>query len=292
MKKRKNIFDIINSKRNPLEEIERIDELLFDDEGVFVHDELFQMFEKGKPVSIISYIDEKLFKKWKGRGTFIFVEELESALGLDERPTEDELKENIDYILQYCEYAANLAYLLREKIYPEDKMSDNADAILKNIQIFLDWYNYEVKYYENKEKALVVPKNSSTTAVAEILNDELAYSVIEYNHHLLKGDIEKKKAILLALANEIEPKRAEIEALNKQLATDIFFMLNNLNIRHNNRQKNDKHYKEYVFRMKIKTLEKWYDELYQMILLALLLLDNIERTQKVKELKSKITGGK
>ena len=40
--------------------------------------------------------------------------------------------------------------------------------------------------------------------------------------------------------------------------------------------------------MKKDRLEKWYDELYQMMLLAILLLDNVDRTDKVKELKSKI----
>lgn len=38
-------------------------------------------------------------------------------------------------------------------------------------------------------------------------------------------------------------------------------------------------------------LEKWYDELYQMMLLAFLLLDNVDRTASVKELKEKIVGG-
>lgn len=38
-------------------------------------------------------------------------------------------------------------------------------------------------------------------------------------------------------------------------------------------------------------LEKWYDELYQMMLLAFLLLDNVNRTENVKELKEKIIGG-
>lgn len=38
-------------------------------------------------------------------------------------------------------------------------------------------------------------------------------------------------------------------------------------------------------------LEKWYDELYQMMLLAFLLLDNVDRTENVKELKEKIIEG-
>lgn len=65
-------------------------------------------------------------------------------------------------------------------------------------------------------------------------------------------------------------------------------MLNNLNIRHNNKNKGDKNYKEYVAKMRKNRLEKWYDELYQMILLAFLLMDNAERAEKVKELKEKI----
>ena len=97
---------------------------------------------------------------------------------------------------------------------------------------------------------------------------------------------------MLSLGSELEPKRKELQLLDKQLSEDIFFMLNNLNIRHNNRSKKDKSkYKEYVANMSKTRLEKWYDELYQMMLLAFLLLDNIERKKKVSELKSKIIGG-
>ena len=46
--------------------------------------------------------------------------------------------------------------------------------------------------------------------------------------------------------------------------------------------------KEYVAKMRKDRLEKWYDELYQMILLAFLLMDNTKRTDRVKELKVKI----
>lgn len=40
--------------------------------------------------------------------------------------------------------------------------------------------------------------------------------------------------------------------------------------------------------MKNSTLENWYDELYQMILLAYLLMDNQDRNVKVDELICKI----
>ena len=62
-----------------------------------------------------------------------------------------------------------------------------------------------LKHFPKQEKVLVVHKNPAATAVAEIIDESLAYSVIDYNHHLLKGDIAKKKAILLALGSDLEP---------------------------------------------------------------------------------------
>lgn len=63
-------------------------------------------------------------------------------------------------------------------------------------------------------------------------------------------------------------------------------MLNNLDLRHNNRSKKDKNYKEYVAKMRKNKLEEWCDELYQMMLLAILELEQIERNQKINELKT------
>ena len=69
-------------------------------------------------------------------------------------------------------------------------------------------------------------------------------------------------------------------------------MLNNFNLRHNNIDINcKKHYKKVIAEMKDDELEEWYDELYQMILLVFLELDNKDRTIKFKEIKDKIENG-
>lgn len=67
-------------------------------------------------------------------------------------------------------------------------------------------------------------------------------------------------------------------------------MLNNLNIRHNNRSVGDKYYKEYVAKMSESELEEWYDKVYQEILLANLLLDDENDKIKIKELRRNIEG--
>ena len=93
------------------------------------------------------------------------------------------------------------------------------------------------------------------------------------------------------LGTKLEPQRTIISSLNSKLETNIFFMLNNLNIRHNNCDDNDKgKYKQFVASMRKEILEEYYDELYQMMLLAFLLIDNVDRMNKIDELKNKIGG--
>ena len=63
-------------------------------------------------------------------------------------------------------------------------------------------------------------------------------------------------------------------------------------MRHNNCDPSlTKNYKKAVDEMADETLEIWYDELYQMILLAILEMDNKERIKKVDCLKKVVTGG-
>lgn len=51
----------------------------------------------------------------------------------------------------------------------------------------------------------------------------------------------------------------------------------------------DKNYRKVVADMDDSTLEHWYDELYQMILLAFLQLDQVDRNAKILELKQTIS---
>lgn len=62
-------------------------------------------------------------------------------------------------------------------------------------------------------------------------------------------------------------------------------MLNNLNIRHNNVQKDSPSYKKITAMMDNAVLEDWYDELYQLLLLAFLEMENVERMRKIDALK-------
>ena len=118
--------------------------------------------------------------------------------------------------------------------------------------------------------------------------DALSYRIIEYNHHSMKGDLERKKATLIALADKLEPKRAKLKQVSGSLESDLFYLLNSVNVRHNNADQVGKNYIHFVADMKDSDIEQWYDDMYQMCLLAFLELDHLERKERVKKLKEDI----
>lgn len=164
---------------------------------------------------------------------------------------------------------------------------DDFDAeyqyLQENVTGLIEDLGYETKILEDEERVLLLEKNAAATAAAEITPPEISNKIIEYNHFLLKGNIEEKRKILLVLADKFEPMKNELKKVDAILEDNIRYLLNKMNIRHNNKE--GKNASEYVANLTDEELESWYDETYQMLLLSILELDNIERNKKVKELK-------
>ena len=271
---RKNIFDIVGWSCNPEKEVSRLKILLNDEDGIYHYNFDYLDFNS---YTIINYVDKFLFKKWKNKGTTISCQDFFESIfpgGI--------LSYDVEHFLLYCEYAANIAYLAKSKLLNGDKTGDAVITIIDNVKAIVSHYGYELKYFAKEEKALIVMKSAQATSVAEYLSSELSSLVLEYNHFTLKGNISRKRGILFALGKAIEPLRKEIREINYPLETNIFQMLNNMNIRHNNTQPGNKNYNKYVAGLAKNELEQWYDDLYQMILLAYMLKENKERDGRVK----------
>ncbi len=197
---------------------------------------------------------------------------------------------DLDYLILFCEYTYNFLIYLKPP-YENFSIHSSYQIYLQQIYKVIEEIGY---MYSVNEKGITifVPKSPEAISVSEIIEPEVSYRVIEYNHYSLKGDIEKKKAILLLLADKIESKRIELRNINKTMETNIFMLFNNMNIRHDNCSKESPHYIEYVANMPRNELEQWYDESYQLSLLAFLELDNVERNRKISDLKNYIGKGK
>jgi len=189
---------------------------------------------------------------------------------------------DLDYLISFCEYSYNLA-----KNIPTDSLCmewNNAMYFyLQQINLVVE----KIGYMANPQGRVIdfVPKDQVAISVAEIVDSSLSYRVIEYNHRSMKGDLERKKEVLLALADKLEPQRENLRHINTSLESDIFFLLNNLNVRHNNKDVGKKQ-NPVVAAMSEEAIEQWYDDTYQTLLLAFLELDNVERKARIKQLKA------
>ena len=283
---RKSIFDIMQQNNTLQRDTERIVEL-FENRNVLSYGHYGS--------SLKHHICHHCFKRWPHKGHCI---NFDVFLDLVEYDT---IK---NYALNNIEPENNLLTLI-ELIYNfwsfvDEIMTTNTDSysryddftLLKSIMDdVLAQFNHTVFYIEKEKKLFVIEDKSEVTAVDEIIKEDLVVPVIKYNHRTLKGDLDGKKAILYSLYHELEPKRPKIKEFNSKLEENLFYIYNNLDIRHNNVDDEHTRYKEFVANMDNETLEEWYDELYQMMLLAFLAIDDIEnRRQKVNQLKRDIDG--
>ena len=285
---RKNIFEILAENNNIEREADRIDDL-FDSENLLIENHNYTK----EDYTLKNFVTYFCFDDWKNRGHCVDLHDFLETVNYDDYF--DRAKNgDIEAFLVFLEIVLNCwkmaeIYMVKNE---EIKYYTNFYFLFDIMTDCLSRYNHTAVYDENTEQVLVIEDNPAITAVAEIIEPKLSLDVLKYNHHTLRGEIDKKKAILLSLGSELEPKRKILAGINSTLEDGIFFMLNNLNLRHNNISPDDKNYKEFVAKMDGDTLENWYDELYQMILLAFLEIDQIERNSRVKTLKANINGGK
>ena len=191
---------------------------------------------------------------------------------------------DLNYLVLFCEYTYNLVlYLHPNMTMMYIGINNHKQVYLQQIIKVVEVIGYKI--IQKDCLTIMIPKSQEAMAVSEIVPPKLSYKVIEYNHHALQGDIDAKKSIILLLADQLEPKREELRSVNKTLETNIFFLYNSMNVRHNNCDPTSKTFKKHTANMSKKELEFWYDEIYQLSLLAFLELDNIERSKQIEVLK-------
>lgn len=286
---RKNIFELLALNDNLEQKVDRVC-ALFNEKPLFNLDE-------SEVCTLNEFVNCYCFKKWKNRGHCVDAFDFLATIGY-EKIVESSHK-NINHFFILMELVLN--FWKMADIYIKNQLDsicryyviyDDFNHLYNIIIDYLSEYNQSFFYNEETEQVLVIEDKPEVTAVAEIIDEPLTLTVIRYNHHTMRGDLTSKKDTLLKLGSYLEGKRNTIHQISPKLEDSIFFMLNNLNLRHNNCDPSlTKNYKKVVSEMTNETLEEWYDELYQMILLVILEMDNKERMKKIDGLKKAITGG-
>lgn len=279
---RKNIFELLSEKYNIVKEMNKIAELF---SGIKITATNPLNFQSGI-YSIEQLFEWNCFPKWKQRGPYLSCAEMKADLNIP-----NSFSNNMDDIIKGLEYYINVLRMVEEKLNFSRNMQFSYPPaylmLLKNIDILLEHLNYEEQVFAQDEKVILVPKNPAATAVAEITDKEhIAFAILKYNHNSLKGNIAEKKSLLLSIANEYEPLLKNPINGFSDYFDKANCLLNNLNLRHNNLEGRDK--REIVCEMPAEELEKWYDELYQLLLFCVLIKDNIKRKKEIDDLVKKI----
>ena len=227
------------------------------------------------------------FEGFYFRGTCLDLGEFDEVHGF--RFEEQPKIFDIDYLVSFCEYIYNFVLHFEDHYFFGQI---NKSFYLQQINKVIE----TIGYIQCSEDGftIFVPKDNAAIAVSEseLIPEALSYKIIAYNHHSMKGNLESKRQTLLMFADLLEPKRDELETVDKKFASDLFYTFNNFNIRHNNVDPAGPKYKKPVGDLTKEQLESWYDEVYQMCLLAFMRLEHVPRKQDFDMLKDKIENKK
>lgn len=237
----------------------------------------------------ISVYDElsSCFLGFYFRGTCLSIEEFNDVNGFHFEKEPEPF--SIDNLILLCEYIKNMlmGYQNAQHAYPMLQPAINVQFYLMQIAQVIE----KIGYMSLNQDGFVIYVEKSPAAISvaesEQIPKEISYKMISYNHYNMKGNLQEKKNTILKLAELLEAKRPELDKVDNRFCNDIFYLFNNLNIRHNNIDSfiNGK-FKRAVADMPPEELEHWYDETYQMCLLAFLRLEQADRKIEFDKLKN------
>lgn len=276
------IFSILESHYNVNDEISVIDELLTN--GQVTYNPRNSPFAMDYNVEKISVLIGSIFCKWKGRGTAASLAIFRKRIGID--TIIDKLRKSKDItdseVITYLEYAMNISRLFI-KYYQSFKADySKFDIAYTNLLNLIEKMNLSTIWNDKFDGIELIIQNPEAILVAESLPTDVGIQVLQYHHHLLKGDLAKKRAILYEMNHEFEPIRKKLESKGfKQLATDTGFCLNRFNIRHNNE-------KEQIASSIKEEIEDWYDYTYQLLILCFSTEKYLSTRERINILKRNI----
>lgn len=270
---RKSIFQIIEENDNLERKMGRIVQL-FEKEPLID----IRVAGRERAYTIKEVIDAGFFSSWQQRGFCLDLDEFLEMLEFDDLCTNDDFESYLIVI----EVVYNLWMLIYARMYADEEESgQTASKSFLRVKEMLDEYlsqcNHKAIYYPEEEKVLIIEDNAAVSAAAEVVENTVAKEILRYNHYSLKGDLKSKKEILRNLGDYLESNERTLSRIDSTLKNAIFHVLNKMGIRHKNAANDDN-----VAKVGDK-LEYWYDELYQMMLLAILRMDNDERMKKYSQ---------
>lgn len=229
---------------------------------------------------------EMNFWEWKDRKNYISFSELREEMGfaIDIGNKARHLTAtaiDMNMYFSFCEMIVTLMAAFENRIDPALKVVRN--AMIETMIATIEKAGFEFRQFDREIR--IVEKNAVATEIADFI-PELADTIIEYNHYMLKGNLERKRILLKYISDALEPKRGILNGICKRNTDDFFELINTMNVRHNNLDPTDKRkYNDKFATMKPSEQEAWYDLLYEQALGLFVAIEQQERNRKIDEYK-------
>lgn len=192
---------------------------------------------------------------------------------------------SLESLLFYCEIVWNVIVACEKRIRLFKPAVLVANQIFRNVTIILDKTGHEIRKRPDRTFE-ILKKDALASVVTEDLSDaDTAMAVLEYNHFEMKGNVAKKRELLVTIGRYVEPltDHVEMKGAHSGLVDDVRFCLNNLHIRHNNEE--GKFAKDWLEKMSGEELESWYDKAYRSMLLLIEEHKHLETHRQINALK-------
>lgn len=269
-----NIFEILEKRElKPKDEFHRL---------VVIFNKEF-WFDPERENCSLKQIFNKSFCRCPLRCSFLSIDDLLKSCEINERT---EYYISWETLFAYCEVLHNVS---TEDLCPSetnDEFCRLLSMLHDNMTVILEKTNHE--WAKIDKGFVIVEKNSATSEAVECLetgNEDLALKMIEYNRVLLKGNLERKREILVSLASYTEPMKIALRGTEySTLYSDSRNWVNNLNIRHNNSGKDT--VPEYAKKWTAKQYEEWYDKIYLSLLMVIMAKRQLEIKQEMNKLQA------
>lgn len=267
-------LDLLSRKINLYAEYVKIERIICSENDSYNVNDLFQSH----------------FREWQYRQNFDSIFELREAFGFVVKFSKNSVticRTTIDLneFLLYCEMVLNLYDSLRN-YYDFPPVHKAASQAIYLISYDINELGYRI-YKDDSDRIYIIKNDPVANEIIDTVPEKVAANVLQYSHYAIAGDLEKKRTILKTLGDYLEPKRKEIRSINTTAEDSIFFLLNKMNIRHNNCDiHNTSNYNEHFVALSDQQKEKIYDDTFQQALTCLVLLNQRERTIRINKLKN------
>ena len=200
---------------------------------------------------------------------------------------------SLEGLLFYCEVVLNLLFPKKSCATYDDEGRRLRNMVATNISVILNKTGYG--FSRGEDGIITIHKKDALAAsVIEDMDDKAtAKAVLEYNRFNMKGDLSRKKGLLKQIGDYLEPtlqRRNTLTGKLFELADDVSFCLNSLDIRHNN--KAGAHKKPLLDTLTDVQLEKLYDDTYRSSLLLIEMFEQENSHSRIATVRQQCKGTK